>query len=93
MNNIEGVPEEVVCAAVAASNGLVIHCHRHRDGFAAIHMMGLTPRTASPAQGFVTSRRRFVSRAEAWELQVAAGIESIAPGGYRGTELYSEDLY
>jgi hypothetical protein len=44
-------------------------------------------------QGFITSRNRFVNRSEARELQEAAGIASVAPGGYRGDLLFSEDLY
>lgn len=44
------------------------------------------------SQGFVTSLNRYVTRAEGFALQKAAGIESAAKGGYRGT-LFSEDLY
>jgi hypothetical protein len=44
-------------------------------------------------QGFITSRNRFVSRSEAMKLQLDAGIPSVVKGGYRGTVLYSEDLY
>lgn len=44
-------------------------------------------------QGFVTSRNRYVDRKEAMRIQKEAGVESLDPGGYRGDELYSEDLY
>ena len=44
-------------------------------------------------QGFVTNLNRYVSREEGLILQKAAGIESVAPGGYRGDMLFSEDLY
>lgn len=43
-------------------------------------------------QGFITSANRYVNREEGMRLQLAAGIESVAKGGYRG-QLYSEDLY
>jgi hypothetical protein len=43
-------------------------------------------------QGFITSANRYVDRKEGMRLQLAAGIESVAKGGYRG-QLYSEDLY
>jgi hypothetical protein len=76
---------------VRASNGDVLRCHRHHDGLRA-----LRDRRAElePDQGFITSRNRYVDRREALQLQLAAGIESVAPGGgYRPPELYSEDLY
>jgi hypothetical protein len=44
-------------------------------------------------QGFITSRNRYVDRQEGMRLQLAAGIESVAKGGYRGETLFSEDLY
>jgi hypothetical protein len=49
-------------------------------------------REAGMDQGFITSRNRYVDREEGLRLQLAAGIESVAPGGYRG-QLFSEDLY
>ncbi len=48
----------------------------------------------SVEQGFLTTRGRFVARAEARSLQEAAGIPSTCEGGYRKDGwLYSEDLY
>jgi hypothetical protein len=44
-------------------------------------------------QGFITSRGRYVDRKEGMRLQIAAGIESVAEGGYRAETLFSEDLY
>jgi hypothetical protein len=44
-------------------------------------------------QGFITSTNRFVDRFEGFRLQEAAGIESVAKDGYRGRQLFSEDLY
>lgn len=85
-------PEIVICAAVLANDGSVFRCHRHHDGLRALHDRGLD-HDGLRGQGFVTSRNRFVDRREALQLQLAAGIESVAPGGYRPPELYSEDLY
>jgi hypothetical protein len=44
-------------------------------------------------QGFITSRNRYVGREEALRLQLAAGIKSACPSGYRARDLFSEDLY
>ncbi len=58
-----------------------------------VHLGTLTPVEDCHEQGFVTSAGRFVNRAEGRRLQDAAGVSSVAPGGYRGGLLYSEDLY
>lgn len=90
-------PEIVICSAVRCPDGYIIRGHRHCD---AIHTFRGIPRyknekraPSGENQGFVTSRNRYVGREEAYQLQVAAGIPSHDPGGYRGEELYSEDLY
>lgn len=49
-------------------------------------------------QGFVTSKNRYVGREEALALHKAAGIpshaETVKEGdGYRGSIMFSEDLY
>jgi hypothetical protein len=85
--------EIIICAAVKTRGGEVIRCHRHGHGLATIAAMGREPMRAAEGQGFVTSTNRFVTRAEAYELQLAAGIKSVARGGYVGEQLYSEDLY
>jgi len=82
-------PEIVICAAVVATNGTVIRCHRHHDGIEALHRRKLQ----MLAQGFVTSRNRYVTRTDAMRLQVLAGVPSARSEGYRGDQLYSEDLY
>ncbi len=41
----------------------------------------------------MTTHGRFVGRIEAQGIQVAAGILSADPDGYRGDGLFSEDLY
>ena len=45
------------------------------------------------ACGFLASDGKFVDRFEAYAIQTAAGRSSVAADGYRGLELYSEDLY
>lgn len=90
--------EIVICAAVRAKDGFIYRGHRH--GHALYKPYGLqgvpgyeNERPHGDDQGFITSRNRYVNRKEALELQLAAGIKSVDPGGYRGGELYSEDLY
>lgn len=87
------IKETCVCAAVMDEEGNVIRGHRHGDCFTAIHQRGRKPMKAPNAQGFVTSRGRFVTREEGRVLQEVAGIPSADPDGYRGDTLYSEDLY
>lgn len=84
--------EVVICAAVLANGGRIFRCHRHHDGLRALSDGGIEMAEHDRAQGFITSRGRYVGRREALELQRAAGIPSVAPGGYRG-QLFSEDLY
>lgn len=85
------VPEICICAAVRLMDGLVVRGHRHHDCLRAAGEMKRIPLGA--AQGFITSRGRFVDRREAMQLQLAAGIVSADEGGYRGDGLFSEDLY
>jgi hypothetical protein len=97
-------PETVICAAIRLPDGRIFRGHRHSD---CIHVArytvnwngGVKPRddrwdaSMCEDQGFITSRNRYVDRKEGMRLQLAAGIESVAPGGYRGETLFSEDLY
>lgn len=88
--------EVCVCAAVRLDDGRVIHGHRHDDVIAAVNRgRGERDRVyvRQEMQGFVTSRGRYVGRAEAYRLQLAAGVQSKDPGGYHAGQLYSEDLY
>lgn len=93
----EASPEVCICAAVRAEDGTIWRGHRHHDAMAAawrsIPVWRQKPRFPAHSQGFVTSRNRFVDRLEGRRLQDAAGIASVAPGGYRGDLLCSEDLY
>lgn len=90
--------ETIICAAVRAKDGFIYRGHRHAHamhkpfglqgipGYEKEHPYG-------DDQGFITSKNRYVTRQEGMKIQLAAGIPSADPGGYRGDELYSEDLY
>lgn len=85
--------EIVICAAVKATNGKAYRGHRHGDCMHAIITRGLKISDARDSQGFITSKNRYVTREVGRKLQEAAGIPSADPEGYRGTTLFSEDLY
>ena len=85
--------EICICAAVIAENGDIYRGHRHCDCISAITDRGLKLQKEEGSQGFITSTGRYVDRREGRKLQESAGILSIDPDGYRGDELYSEDLY
>lgn len=97
-------PEIVICSAICLPDGRIFRGHRHADcirtAFESVKWNGgVDPgehhwrADMSGDQGFITSRNRYVDRKEGMRLQLAAGIESVAPGGYRGKTLFSEDLY
>lgn len=95
-------PEICICAALRLPDGRVFRGHRHGDcrntAQASVEWNGGTNDgvwTSDMAmdQGFVTSRNRYVDREEALRLQLAAGVPSADPTGYRVRELFSEDLY
>lgn len=88
-------PEFCICAAAVANDGRIIRGHRHNNCLATMAGMGLRLMNgpSEVTQGFITSTGRYVSRKAARALQESAGIASVADGGYRGDELYSEDLY
>ena len=85
--------EICICAAVQTEEGIVIRGHRHHDAMRAAQFAFCTPKRGEAAQGFITSRNRFVGREEGYRLQIEAGIGSYSSGGYRGEKLFSEDLY
>lgn len=84
--------EVIICAAVMATDGSIYRGHRHHNAILACREHGKRM-SSEPGrqQGFITSRNRYVNRLEAMILQKAAGIKS--RDGYRGEQLYSEDLY
>lgn len=87
------VTEIVICAAMITLDGTIIRGHRHHNCRDTAIGMGLKVNSHPDNQGFITSKNRFVNRHTAYCLQIGNKIESVAPGGYRGQELYSEDLY
>lgn len=90
--------ETCVCAAILCNNK-IFRGHRHSHSFQAMNdelswkMSRQEIGKLGHVQGFYTTQCRFVTREEGRKLQDAAGIASIAEGGYRGDSLYSEDLY
>lgn len=85
--------EVVICAAVKTTTGEVFRGHRHGDCFRTIIAEGKKPSSSADSQGFITSKNRYVTREQGRKLQDAAGIVSADAEGYRGTTLFSEDLY
>lgn len=85
--------ETVICAAVKLEDGRILNCHRHGDGMLNAHHNSWKLHEGIEQQGFTTSKGRYVSREEGRKLQDAAGILSADREGYRGTTLFSEDLY
>lgn len=88
--------EIIICAAIHMPDGYIVRGHRHAD---AIRTGRKIPRYADIStdgddHGFVTSKNRYVTRKEAYEIQIVAGIESHdKQNPYLGGECYSEDLY
>ena len=86
--------EICICAAVLNDDGKIIRGHRHRDCFEGIVRRGKKPLATFEAQGFITSKNRYVDRIEGFKLQQKAGIKSANPEGYNSSGwLFSEDLY
>jgi hypothetical protein len=86
--------EIIICSAVQTNTGKIFRGHRHGDCYAAIQTRHLAPSQELSAEGFITSKNRFVGREEALKLQLSAGIKSVGPEGYCDDErLFSEDLY
>jgi hypothetical protein len=87
--------EICICAAVIAHDGTIYRGHRHVDCLKAIRERGKKQEEKAEAQGFITSKNRYVNRAEGYKIQIAAGIKSADyTGDYvQKGQLYSEDLY
>lgn len=84
--------EIAICAAIKTTNGKIILGHRHVDAMQAARREGLDYSRGLDAGGFFTSRKRFVDREEALNIQLAAG-QPVSEGSVALSELYSEDLY
>lgn len=90
----QGRREICICAAVKTTKGYIVRGHRHADCIQSIRRMGLKPSSSPSAQGFITSKNRYVTREQGRKLQEDAGIPSADKNGYMGSkELFSEDLY
>ena len=90
--------EIIICAAVRASDGIIVRGHRHCDAIRTLQNMKhyLLERPNGDNQGFVTSKNRYVNRKEGLKIQLEAGIKSADKHRnfeYMSDELYSEDLY
>jgi hypothetical protein len=91
--------ETVICAAVRFG-GKVWRGNRHPNAMEAMrdelsytmNRKEMMEANIDREQGFITSRNRYVDRAEGLQIQLNAGIASVEPEGYKG-QLYSEDLY
>lgn len=87
-------PQEIcICAAVKFADGRIARGHRHDACFITAAGWKPIPDRDGHVQGFMTSRNRFVDRAEGARLQNAAGIVSAQTGKPVVDELFSEDLY
>lgn len=94
----DGMMNVVICAAIRMSDGYIIRGHRHNDCFMTASKIPRykNERPHAEDQGFVNSLNQYVTRKEGYEIQRAAGIESVVADPserYLNGELYSEDLY
>lgn len=85
--------EICICAAVKTECGRIFRGHRHGDCFYAIQRRKLKIAKQPKAQGFITSKNRYVDREEGARLQIEAGIKSAWTGKPVKGLLFSEDLY
>lgn len=85
-------PEVPVMAAVRCwRTQKVIGAARHHECLELARAEKLEKRNLE--QGFLTNEGRFVNRRVAFCLMRLACRKSADPDGYRGNELFSEDLY
>lgn len=86
--------EEIKHAAVKAVGGFICIGKSHADCFYQGRNMGLTLQKKSTAQGFMTSKGRFVNREEA--AQIAKNAKQLSKAGNARrivTHLLSEDIW
>ncbi len=86
--------ERILCAAIRIVHNdetLIIPGFRHGDCFGLLVKLGLTLYVSSEDQGFLTSKNRYVSRTEAYEIAVKA--HQVKDYGEDSIILISEDLY
>ena len=75
-------------AAIFSGTGMIFLGKHHGDCFNQAFNVGIKVQSAAWAQGFFTSKGRFVSRAQAAEIAIAAG--QVPP---EIKTLFSEDLW
>ncbi len=81
-----------VCAGILCQKSdAILAGRRHADCFRSALALGLEK--TDLIQGFITNQGYFVDRETAFRMMRDAKIESAAEGGYRGSQLFSEDLY
>lgn len=86
--------EICICAAWRAIDHTIWRGHRHNHCRDAMVAAGRQPSVTSQAQGFITSRNRFVDRREAARLQKEAQIPTVDESRVPfPSALFSEDLY
>lgn len=89
--------EICIVAAVKLPDGRIIRGHRHSDCYNNLRGRpdrdSIFKQESQIIEGFLTSHNRFVDRKEGRRLQDEAGIPSADPTGFRGSILFSEDLY
>ena len=85
--------EICICAGVKGEGGVIIRGHRHGDCIRGLEARRIPILRKEEAQGFITSRNRYVTREEGRKLQDKAGIKSVFERGYMKGTLFSEDLY
>ena len=94
------MPEKIICAAILYK-GKMYYGHRHPSALQVLNdelswemaRKEIHKERAEMTQGFVTTLGRFVDRKEGQIIHKATVGKSHDKDGYRGDELYSEDLY
>ena len=89
----QDVPERIICAAHEL-HGYVVICLRHcdenaiRDAPSKTYLMDAN-------QGFITNKRRYVNRQEAWQIAEREQqiVRHVGGDSSNGGTLYSENLY
>ena len=88
---------QIICAAIRfTEDGTIIRGHRH--DYCLKYAMEIpklkTYNFAKAEQGFIDAENKFVTRLEAMDIQIAAGIPSFDGHELKsGYILFSEDLY
>jgi hypothetical protein len=86
----EALLEKIECSAIKYSNAIFLG-KRHCDCFRVAATKNQRYSKMREVQGFLTSRDRFVDRAEARLIAIRAG--QLLPRASKGVILYSEDIY